>query len=262
MPPSTEAGIHNHATEFMDETEAVSIEDTIWWAAGRRAILDTFLKTAKQSSGRRLENILEVGCGGGGDLALLAKHGKVWGVELSPRLAQRARRRGVAQGIYAETDVFDDKVDRNVDLLCMFDVLEHIEDDDLFVRRLSEKPGHDHLFLLTVPAFQFLFGPHDELLHHFRRYSRPQLVALLERHGYEIVSGGYFMFLLFPLAVMSRLWEGLKRRLGFKPTEVNIGRVPGPLNWLMTAILRLEARLGRHVRFPFGLWIVMLVRHR
>jgi hypothetical protein len=158
--------------------------------------------------------------------------------------------------------VFDDKVDRDVDLFCMFDVLEHIEDDDRFVARLSEKPGRDHWFLLTVPAFQFLFGPHDELLHHFRRYSRPQLVALLEKHGYEIVSGGYFMFFLFPIAVMSRALEGLKRRLGFKATKVNIGKVPGPLNWLLTAILRGEALLGRHVRFPFGLWLVMLARRR
>jgi SAM-dependent methyltransferase len=253
--------IRDHATEFMDDAQAVAIDDTIWWAVGRRAILETFLARAARGREKDLK-ILEIGCGSGGDLPLLARHGKVWGLERSSILAQRARARNVAQDVHVEDAALDLVAANQIDLYCMFDVLEHIEDDHGFVKNLSSKAAPDHQYLLTVPAYQFLFGPHDHLLHHHRRYTRTQLKAVLEQNGYEVVASSYFMFFLFPLAVVSRLAEVVKARFGKKSTEVNIGRVARPINSLFIAILRLEAFLGRYIRFPFGLWIMMLARRR
>lgn len=250
--------IQDHATEFYHDSDAMAIEDRIWWALGRRAIIRQFLDRAAE---QKIEKVIEVGCGSGGDLPLLAQYGKVWGIERSAVLARRARQRGVAVDVY-ETDFFDRDIDPSVNLFCLFDVLEHIEQDDEFVRRLSQKANRDHMLLISVPACQFLFGPHDEMLHHYRRYSRRRLEALLEKHGYEIVRSSYFMFLLFPLAVLSRFLEGLKGRLGFRKKEVNIGRVPAPLNWLFTKALQLEGWLGRFIRFPIGLWVFALARKK
>ena len=261
MTTRASAEIRDHATEFMDDAQAVAIDDTIWWAVGRRAILATFLQRAAERRSREMK-ILEIGCGSGGDLPLLARYGQVWGMERSAVLAQRARARKVAEEVYTEDAALDDVAAREVDLFCMFDVLEHIEDDNGFVRHLAAKPAADHQYLLSVPAFQFLFGPHDELLHHFRRYSKSQLKTVLENNGYEVIASGYFMFFLFPLAVVSRLIEGIKARFGKRHAEVNIGRVAGPINSLFIAILRFEAFLGRYIRFPFGLWIITLARRR
>ncbi len=85
--------IQDHATEFMTDLEAMTIEDTIWWALGRRSIIRNLMdRAAKQ----RIGKILEIGCGSGGDLPLLSRYGQVWGLERSRVLAKRARQRGAA----------------------------------------------------------------------------------------------------------------------------------------------------------------------
>jgi SAM-dependent methyltransferase len=261
MSGKSDESIQDHATEFMDQSEALAIEDTIWWTVGRRAILAAFL-TRAASERPSLDRIVEIGCGSGGDLPLLARYGRVWGIERSAVLAGRARARNVAQAVYSGFETLELDKSIGVDLYCMFDVLEHIEDDEGFVRALSDRPRSDHLLLLSVPACQFLYGPHDEILHHYRRYSKRGLVRLLERQGYEVISAGYFMSFLFPLAVLSRLWEGLKNRLGQKESKVNLGQAPAPINGLLIKILQFEAFLSRYVRFPVGLWVMVLVRRR
>jgi SAM-dependent methyltransferase len=70
--------VRDHATEFYDEAEAMAIEDTIWWTRGRRAILRRFLDRAATL---KIDRILEIGCGSGGDLPLLSRYGAVWGLE-------------------------------------------------------------------------------------------------------------------------------------------------------------------------------------
>ena len=70
--------IRDHATEFFEEAEALAIEDSIWWACGRRSIIRLFMDRAKT---KNVENILEIGCGSGGDLELLSRYGRVWGLE-------------------------------------------------------------------------------------------------------------------------------------------------------------------------------------
>jgi hypothetical protein len=185
----------------------------------------------------------------------------VWGLERSAILAARARRRGVAVAV-AESDLFDCEIDTRIDLFCLFDVLEHVEEDREFIHRLSETGHRNHRLLLSVPACPFLFGPHDELLHHYRRYSRARLEALLRAEGYDIVRSSYFMFLLFPLAVLSRVIDGASVRIGLKREDVNLGRVPAPINWLFTKVLQLEARIGRYTNFPIGLWVVVLAQRR
>ena len=250
--------IRDHATEFFEEAEALTIEDSIWWACGRRSIIRLYMDQAKT---KNVENILEIGCGSGGDLELLSRYGRVWGLERSAILAARARRRGVAVAV-AESDLFDCEIDTRIDLFCLFDVLEHVKDDRGLIQRLSEKGHRDHLLLLSVPACQFLFGRHDELLHHYRRYSRARLEALLRAEGYDIVRSSYFMFLLFPLAVLSRVIEAARVRIGFNRKDVNLGRVPAPVNWLFTKVLQLEARLGQYMNFPIGLWLVVLAERK
>jgi phosphatidylinositol alpha-1,6-mannosyltransferase len=84
------------------------------------------------------------------------------------------------------------------DMLAAFDtvicvnVLEHVEHDReaLSVIRSLLRPG-GHL-LLFVPAFQWLFGPIDTALGHFRRYHRRPLLALLQASGFEITQCSYF----------------------------------------------------------------------
>jgi len=96
------------------------------------------------------------------------------------------------------------------ELITMFDVLEHVMDDVLFVQETISRfatPGA--LFFCTVPAFQALFSSHDTFLKHHRRYSLPGLEQILERAGLKVVRSGYLFGLLLPVRAVAVMVENL-----------------------------------------------------
>jgi SAM-dependent methyltransferase len=104
------------------------------------------------------------------------------------------------------------------DVLMFLDVIEHVPDDrafltDLVQRNLAPRGS----VLVSVPAWQPLFGQHDEGLMHHRRYSPRACRALLAGSGLSIRrSGGLFHSLLLArLATVT--WERIFRYLGHHP---------------------------------------------
>jgi 2-polyprenyl-3-methyl-5-hydroxy-6-metoxy-1,4-benzoquinol methylase len=91
------------------------------------------------------------------------------------------------------------------DLVLMMDVLEHVDDDRGLVRHYASKVPSGAHFLVTVPAFAFLWSGHDVFLEHKRRYRLPEIEAALRDGGLEIVRGAYYFGLVFPLAAVMRL---------------------------------------------------------
>lgn len=83
------------------------------------------------------------------------------------------------------------------DLVLALDVVEHVEDDGAFVDRLAGWLRPNGHLIVTVPAHQSLFGPHDVALGHFRRYSRSGLVDLLEGHGLDVTESGHLFTSLY-----------------------------------------------------------------
>jgi SAM-dependent methyltransferase len=69
--------------------------------------------------------------------------------------------------------------------------LEHIADDQAIVKEISRVLEDDGVFVLYVPALQFLFSSMDERVGHVRRYRRMQLKELSETNGFEIISIRY-----------------------------------------------------------------------
>jgi SAM-dependent methyltransferase len=234
----------------------MSAEDQLWWEAGRKAILKTFLDRA--GAIRPIHRILEIGCGNGNNFELLSKYGQVIGCDPSPVQVRRARARGFAAEVLLTEDVFQHRVAEPFQLTCFFDVLEHIEDDAGFLARLSRATDPGHMVLLSVPSCPSLFCSHDRLLLHYRRYKLKELEELLLSRGFRVIRSTHFVMLLFPAVALSRLISKLRERITRPQTLVDVGVVPGWLNWLLTRVLFLEARLARIVRLPIGVWAVIL----
>ena len=91
------------------------------------------------------------------------------------------------------------------DLVLMMDVLEHVDDDRGLARHYAAKVPSGAHFLVTVPAFTFLWSGHDVFLEHKRRYRLPEIEAALRDAGLSIVRGSYYFGLVFPLAAAVRL---------------------------------------------------------
>ena len=91
------------------------------------------------------------------------------------------------------------------DLVLMMDVLEHVDDDRGLVRHYASKVPSGAHFMVTVPAFAFLWSGHDVFLEHKRRYRLPEIEVALADAGLAIMRGAYYFGLIFPLAAAVRL---------------------------------------------------------
>jgi 2-polyprenyl-3-methyl-5-hydroxy-6-metoxy-1,4-benzoquinol methylase len=91
------------------------------------------------------------------------------------------------------------------DLVLMMDVLEHVENDVELVRHYATKVPPGAHFLVTVPAFRFLWSGHDVFLEHKRRYTLPEIERTMRAAGLEVVRGAYYFGAIFPVATAVRL---------------------------------------------------------
>ncbi|MFO0910709.1 MAG: class I SAM-dependent methyltransferase [Isosphaeraceae bacterium] len=258
----THQTIQDHALEHMPDDEATELEDTIWWHVGRQALLRPLLDRAARASGGQLGPILEAGCGGGGNLALLARYGDVVGCDPSPTLARRSRERGVAREVHACGLEDLPAEPGSFGLAASFDVMEHVADDAGFARRLATFVRPGGFYLASVPACPWLYSEHDRLLHHYRRYTRRSLARVLEEAGFRVEHSTYFVSTLFPVVAAARWKDRLLARFGKTRATVNVGNVPGPANAALTALLRVEALAASRIPLPMGVWAVALGRKR
>ncbi len=84
------------------------------------------------------------------------------------------------------------------DLITMLDVIEHVPDDLDVLGEAKRVLSEDGIILVMVPAYQWMWGPQDEIAHHYRRYTRGSLLNSLTRAGFKPGHSTYFNTLLFP----------------------------------------------------------------
>lgn len=136
--------------------------------------------------------VLEVGCGQGAvGVRLAARAAAYTGVELDADSARTAERRLVEAGVPGT--VVHGPLDslpaaERFDLVCAFEVIEHIEDDAAALRAWVTRLRPGGTLLLSTPAWQHRFGPMDEAVGHFRRYDPATLALLLREAGLVDVS--------------------------------------------------------------------------
>ena len=240
------------------DSEAFSLmashEEHHWWFVGRRAVIDALLDRLPLVAETE---VLEAGCGTGGNLYMLARRGRVSAFE--PSVVARDLARQKAQHATVVDGELPDRLpfeSGSFDLVVALDVLEHIEldQDALMSLALLVKPGG--YVLITVPAHPILWGAHDRRLHHIRRYRRERLRNLCLATGCELRLLTAFNTILSPLAVTLRLLE----RVG----PISFGNQermpPGPVNRLLGRLFAFEGRILRRTSLPFGVSYAAVLR--
>jgi SAM-dependent methyltransferase len=234
-----------------------AIEQRHWWFVGRRAAIESLIDGIKlPASG----SILEAGCGTGGNLASLARRGRIAAFEphIDALAFARERHPGVEirQGTLPgelpfEPDTFD--------FVAALDVLEHVRDDADAARALLSLVRPGGWLLVTVPAHHALWGSHDRRLHHFRRYGRRELLSLFAGNDVDLLRITPFNVFLSPVAFLYRVAErafglnlGNQERVPPKPVNAALGVVFGAESFL----------IRRHLPIPFGLSYAAIFQRR
>ena len=157
-------------------------------------------------------DVLEIGCGQGSLGARLAQRYRYLGVEPDRASWEVARRRIRAAGHGEIRNITVEELDtERFDLVCAFEVLEHIEDDAAALRQWAARLRARGWLLLSVPALQRRYGPFDELVGHFRRYDPPVMAALLAECGFGEIEIRQYGFPLAYLLEAARNAIGRRR---------------------------------------------------
>jgi len=224
-----------------------------WWFLARRRIVRSLLE---QHGAPRGGDVLEVSCGAGGNLAMFAEFGRLSACEYEEGMRRTAARRSGIDVLFGELPHGLPYPPESFDLIAATDVIEHIEDDAGSVRAIAALLRPGGVFLMTVPAYRFLWSDHDEINHHKRRYLKREVKALLGNAGLEIVRASYFNTLLFPVVLGVRFLGTLTGR---KATD-DLAIPPAPVNGALAAVMGSERHLLRLVDLPFGVSVAALAR--
>ena len=227
-------------------------DEVHWWYVARRRILaDLIAREVKLPGDAR---ILEIGCGTGHNFEMLRAFGRLDAIEVDGEArALASRRLGHAVGD-APLPALGGVPERAYDLVCLLDVLEHVEEDEAALASIAGKLAPNGRLLVTVPAYPWMWSAHDAAHHHKRRYSKRALRRVVEAAGLEALKIGYFNALLFPLAAAARL----AGRVAGK-TESDDTLPPAPVNALFRGVFGLERHLVGRVPLPFGVSLFALL---
>lgn len=236
------------------------LEARHWWFVGRRRYVKKLVDRA--FAGHNSIALCEMGCGSGGNFEMLAQLGKVDGMEMDVNTFQRAKARGekLENVMSVQNGWLPDNVTvkGSYDGVIALDVIEHIEDDVASLVAIKEYIKPEGRLIVTVPAYQWLWSPHDDANHHKRRYTKASLKNALEQAGYQVEYSSYFNTLLFPLSLLVRLVQKLS------PSGkglIDEFRMPSTfINSTLTKIFSIESLLAGRLVMPFGLSVALIAR--
>lgn len=230
------------------------VEESHWWFIGRRRLLASLIRKLRLS----LEApVLDLGTGTGGNLRLLKQLGftQVVGLDANEMAIQCCREKGFAE--VKKGDICDLPFeDHRFQLVLATDILEHVDDD---LRALAEikrvlRPGGEAV--MTVPAFQSLWGIQDELGHHKRRYRIRTLQRRVREAGMECRESFYFNYLLFfPIWLARKLV-----RLSRAPIKNENQMIHPMLNPLLHSIFTADVLTAPRIKPPFGVSLLIVGR--
>ncbi|MCI0711394.1 MAG: methyltransferase domain-containing protein [Chloroflexi bacterium] len=247
LAPELAADMDHYDPQFHRELAQIETGH-FWFEARNRLILHMLRKHFPET-----QNFLEIGCGTGFVLQELARTFPSIAISgsdlLSAGLGFAAER--VPDATLFQMDARKIPFRDEFDVVSAFDVIEHIEDDQVVLKQMYQavKPGGG--LMISVPQHQFLWSVIDELSYHKRRYSRQNLITKVENAGFEVLQVTSFVSLLLPFMWLSR------QKTVFNGEDFDLiseFRINPVINRILARFMHLEylmlARAG--FSFPFG----------
>ncbi len=230
------------------------VEQTHWWYRGMRhntrVILERYLTPG------RTYQVLDAGCGTGGNTLDLQRWGTVTGMDFSLEALNFATTRGLRRLIRGSVEQLPFR-SQTFDVVISLDVISDggVKDEVAALREFRRVLRPGGIALVRLPAFDWLWGAHDEAVLTVRRFTTRQLSQRMELAGFRVLEANYGNVVLFPIAIAKRLSE---RVLRSAPTDLTVPAKP--INRLFEAALRMDVPLSRMFKAPAGLSTVAVGR--
>lgn len=230
-----------------------TVEGFHWWFVTRRKFLKSILSSIHLPKSCLA---LDVGCGSGSNLkVLLSAEINSIGLDRSIYVLSILSRKMHVPLLNADLNNLPIR-SNSIGLIIAMDILEHLDDDANGLAQFYRALKKGGTLVLTVPAFESLWGIQDEVTGHKRRYVKKEITNKLEQAGFNILKSSYFnFFLFFPIFIIRRLMRLLGLRIRSE-NEVNFPL----LNFFLKAIFSMEPYLLKYFSFPFGVSIFCIAK--
>jgi SAM-dependent methyltransferase len=228
-----------------------------WWYTGMRRVALAVL--TEHLDGRHDLKLLDAGCGTGGTTAELRRFGRVYGIDLVWDALVPAHSRGLNRLARASIERLP-FTGASFDVVTSFEVVYHlgVGNDLAAFKEIRRVLRRDGLFLLRVPAHDWLRGEHDRLVHTRHRYTPAEVAGKLEAASFRIERLTWANTLLFPPAVAKRLLERFQTESDDQP---DLWQPPDLVNAAFENAIAIEAlAIPRGIPLPFGLSVMALAR--
>lgn len=211
-----------------------------WWHRARSELLHTALGGYLA----RPSLLVDVGSADGPSVQWMRTADRRVSVDLNPRGLQ------VGSGVCASVTSlpFDDAT---FDVVAAFDVIEHCASETEAISELDRVLRPGGRLLVSVPAYQWAWSNHDIHAGHYRRYTRPRIVHLIEGAGLTMQRATYAFTSVFPFFVLERALRRIKERRGVTG-EPRLSPVSPTVDRILTGLCRVDQRLLRVTDLPFG----------
>jgi SAM-dependent methyltransferase len=235
-------------------------EATHWWVVARRqlVLLQVHRAVAEIEVVGRTPRLLDYGCGTGFTLTFLADFGDVYGGDVEPAALREFQRSHRFPLLDLNADL--EPHYGTFDVLTALDVLEHIEDDVDGLRNMQRLLTPRGQIILTVPAYNWLWGGEDVISQHKRRYTKRALARACRAAGLDVLYMSYFNMLSLP-AMAAVVWT---RRLTSPrwAEQSNLDAGPRSLNRFLSRLTGFESRLvgSERIPLPAGTGLVCRLR--
>lgn len=226
--------------------QMAELDERHWWYRARRKIIADLIR--REGALPKDAKILEIGCGTGHNLSMLAGFGHVDALELDDEARTLSEKRLGRKVMSSPLPELGEVADGHYDLICAFDVIEHIDDDRAALASIATKLKSGRKFIMTVPAHQWMWTSHDVVNHHKRRYSKRALKMLVDQSPLQLERIGYFNTFLFPLAVAERTVSKMRGK-----EDADVKLPAAPLNAALEKVFAAERYLVGRLPLPPGL---------
>ncbi len=247
------AGMQTTEYELMRD-----VQHRHWWWLGRqellRVLMDRYL-----TKGDTSKVVADVGSGYGANSQFLSSYGNVFALEASDDCL--AYLKETAPWVTVRRWKSPEPIDVTFDAMLLADVLEHFEDDVAAARWISRHLNERGVAFITVPAHMYFWSEMDEVVHHFRRYSKQSLLELFAGTDLVVEKISFYNSLLWPVKATFVLLARILRFLQPEKPKESYNDIPNFfVNAIFKAIMFAEARAIRFVNFPIGVSLVLVIR--
>lgn len=261
-----DSGIPCFNTDYMYNSESFDsnlfstlegASDKHFWYLGRRLVIYNMIKSFYNKDMK----MLEMGCGVGG-VAKYLYHKEI-DIEASDIYLNVLKMLKEKLDIKCyQLDATNIPFEEQYDIIGIFDVLEHIDNDDNVLENINYALKKNGRIVITVPALKFLWSYCDNVAKHKRRYMKKMLKEKLEEVGFHVEKISYMFCFLSPIFILGRLAGNFftkysKQKVSLVENELKIIPV---LNTIFNYVMKIESYIIKHVNLPFGTSLIVVAR--